>query len=101
MGTWAPITLARLNELIEQQLSDCSEEMRAIFAGYRIEPVQAGIDRGEGIEYVFVVARNGAEVMYFEDVEEGFNFSRLDVDSSILEPGYEQDPLKWSLRRWT
>ena len=75
--------------------------MRAKYARYRIEPLQAGIDRGEGTEYVFVVARNGAEVMYYEDVEDGFNFSRLGVHGSILEPGCEQDPLKWSLQRWT
>jgi len=100
MGTWAPITLARLNELIEEQLLDCNEDVRAIFEKYRVTPVRAAVDRGVGIEYVFVVAQNGEEAMYFEDVEEGFNFSRLGVDGSILEPGYEQDPLKWALRRW-
>ena len=44
MNTWSPITLARLNELIEQQLSDCSEEVRAIFKKYRVTPVLAAVD---------------------------------------------------------
>jgi hypothetical protein len=100
MGTWSPITLARLNELIEEQLRDCSDETRAIFERYRVTPVHAAVDRGVGIEYVFVVARNGHECMYYEDVEDGFNFSRLGADGSILEPGWQQDPLKWALPRW-
>jgi hypothetical protein len=100
MGTRSPVTLARLNELIEEQLRDCCEELQTIFEKHRVVPVQAAIDRGVGIEYVFVVARNGQECMYYEDVEDGFNFSRLGADGSILEPGWQQDPLKWALQRW-
>ena len=71
MGRWSPI--------------------RGIFEKYRVAPVQGAIDRGVGIEYVFVVGKHGQEYMSYEDVEDGFNFSRLGADGSILEPGWQQE----------
>jgi hypothetical protein len=50
---------------------------------------------------VFIVAKNGAEAMYYEDVEEGFNFSPISENGEILEPGWNQDELKYALWRWT
>ena len=42
------------------------------------------------IESVFVVARKEDVVVYYEDVEDGFNVSSLAPDGSIASPGYEQ-----------
>jgi hypothetical protein len=47
------------------------------------------------------VARKGDEVMYFEDVEDGFNFSPISAEGKILEHWCNQDELQHALRRWT
>ena len=41
-----------------------------------------------------MVAEGRGLVIYFEDVEEGFNVSPLSPDGAIASPGYEQ----WELR---
>jgi hypothetical protein len=100
MEAWEPISAAELTELLSRQLRDCEPELVAVFETYKIDPFRAPIDRYGREERVFVVARKGDEVMYFEDVEEGFNFSRISTDGKILEHWCNQDELKHALRRW-
>ena len=38
--------------------------------------------------------------MYYEDVEEGFNFSAISRDAGILERWCNQDELRYALLRW-
>lgn len=38
--------------------------------------------------------------MYYEDVEEGFNISRLDSSGTIANPGSEQWELRHALHHW-
>jgi hypothetical protein len=47
-----------------------------------------------------VVARNGGEVVYWEDVEEGFNLSPIDNNGLIVEHSCNQDDLGIALRPW-
>ena len=42
---------------------------------------------------------HGASVVYYEDVEEGFNLSALASDGSISQPGFEQSELRHVLNR--
>jgi hypothetical protein len=100
MGTWEPISESELKELLARQLQDCDASLRATYEAYRVEPYQVPISRFGKWEQAFVVARKGLEVMYYEDVEEGFNLSRLTLEGSIMEPGYNQDELKFALQRW-
>ena len=81
-------------------MGECSPEQLAAFEAVRVEPYQVPIARNGGIEQVFVVARNGSKVMYYEDVEEGFNIAQLASDGSISRPGCEQDELKWAIQKW-
>ena len=66
----------------------------AVFERYKVVPYLADMDRLGAIETVFVVAKPGGVVLYYEDVEEGFNISSLLADGAIASPGYEQ----WALR---
>ena len=43
------------------------------------------------METVVVVARNGDRVIYYEDVEDGFNVSPLSSDGQVLEHWCNQD----------
>ena len=46
------------------------------------------------------MAKRDNEVMYYEDVEDGFNFSPLSTNGEILEHSCNQHELKYALRRW-
>lgn len=97
---WKPITRAELEELIQEQLDECELEQKATFEKYRVLLRQAPIERYGKLEHVFFVARNNDEVMYYEDVEEGFNFSPINADGKILEHWCNQDELKHALWHW-
>ncbi|HVK56027.1 MAG TPA: hypothetical protein VM532_13485 [Burkholderiales bacterium] len=101
MSQWQPITEPELQELIENQLLECSVEQRVVFEKFKVPFQKAQIRRSGTLEEVFIVAKNGAEAMYYEDVEEGFNFSPISEDGEILEPGWNQDELKYALWYWT
>ena len=94
MNTWQPISAEALDSLITAQLADCSREQRQFFESNKVAPYLVKIDRLGVTESVFVVAKAGALVLYYEDVEEGFNISSLLADGAIASPGYEQ----WALR---
>ena len=94
MDTWQPVTAKELDALVTTQLADCSPEQHELFERYKVVPYLVPIDRQGKTEAVFVVAKTGDMVLYYEDVEEGFNISPLSHDGSIATPGYEQ----WELR---
>ena len=100
MEAWEPISATELEELVNKQLNDCGPELIAVFERYKVNPFRAPIDRYGREEHVFVVARKGDEVMYFEDVEDGFNLSPISTDGKILEHWCNHDDLKYALRRW-
>ena len=94
MDTWQPVTKKELDALVASQLADCAPKQRELFDRYKIAPHLVAIDRQGKTETVFVVAKAGDMVLYYEDVEEGFNISPLSHDGSVASPGYEQ----WELR---
>ena len=49
---------------------------------------------------VFVVAQKDDGVLYFDDVEYGFNISTVDLIGNILTPGGSQYTLKEGVNRW-
>jgi hypothetical protein len=52
------------------------------------------------VESVVVVARRGNDVIYWEDVEDGFNISPVGPDGRILEHWCNQDELGVALNAW-
>lgn len=64
------------------------------FSGDSRSPSASPIIRFGNTESVFVVADRRGVVIYYEDVEEGFNISLLAADGSIAKPRWEQ----WKLR---
>ena len=63
-------------------------------------PRRVGIRRFEKDETVVVVAESDGVAMYYEDVEDGWNLSRLGSDGYVLEPGYEQDDISVAIYKW-
>ena len=64
-----------VNEIVARDLKAFDPEQLAAFNKYRVSPFNASILRNGKMEGVFVVARNGDQVIYYEDVEDGFNVS--------------------------
>jgi hypothetical protein len=96
MASWHPISDEEFSELFDEQYSELDDEERAIFDRYRIPQWKAVIRRSPeaGDEKVFVVAQTGDGVLYFDDVEYGFNISTIDNTGRILTPGGSQNTLK-------
>ena len=99
MDTWQPITVEELDSLVAAELSDCSVEQQQFFERYKVAPRLVPIERFGNVESVFVVAQIHDLVLYYEDVEEGFNISALSADGAIASPGYEQWELRHALSR--
>jgi hypothetical protein len=70
------------------------------FRLHSVEPYRAAILRYGNLESVVVIARRDDKVIYWEDVEEGFNVSPISDDGRILEHWCNQDELRHALNAW-
>jgi hypothetical protein len=85
---------------MREELSECSAEEQAFFEECRVPPRKWAQspwgDRGGGF---WVVARYRQKVLWFNDIEYGFNVSRFENEGRI--PGGEywcsQDTIGWAL----
>jgi hypothetical protein len=100
MDEWQPATIGHVKELVDRDLLDCDEKQLALFKTCAVEPFTAPITRYGNRDTVVVVARNGNEVIYYEDIEDGFNVSRVNPDGEILEHWCNQDDLRFALNYW-
>jgi hypothetical protein len=91
---WSAATSEEIEERVERELRACPSDLAALFAAIRIPFRAVPILRSGAHEQVFVIAEQDGVVVYYEDVEDGFNLSRLAPDGSIATPGHEQ----WRLR---
>lgn len=90
MDTWQPISAVEIDALLAAQITNCSPEQQELFERFKIIPQLVPITRLGNAEAVFVVAKRGDLVLYYEDVEDGFNISTLAPDGTIATPGCEQ-----------
>ncbi len=100
MDEWKPATVEEVQAIVTHDLAKCDDEQRAAFNKYAVEPYLAPIRRYRALERVVVVARSGDEVIYWEDVEEGFNLSPVAADGQVMEHWCNQDQLGWALDAW-
>lgn len=95
-----PATIEEVSEIVARDLKNCDTEQLAAFDKYRVEPFSAPIVRYGQTETVVVVARNGDQVIYYEDVEDGFNVSPISIHGQVLEHWCNQDELRLALNAW-
>jgi len=95
-----PPSIEYVQQLVMGELLACDEKQRAVFEQFAVEPYRASITRYGNRETVVVVACNGNEVVYCEEIEEGFNVSPLGPDGTVLEHWCNQDELKLALNYW-
>lgn len=92
--------LQAVKKIVQEDLANCDDEQLEIFRLYAVEPYWAPILRYGKVGDVVVVARKAKDVIYWEDVEEGFNVSPTTSDGQILEHWCNQDELRFALNRW-
>jgi len=97
---WTPLTREELQSLLERELADCSEEQRAYLKTVALEPTKWSQspygDDGEGF---WAVAADDSRVLWYNDIEEGFNVSTFAEWGTIPTNEYwcNQDDLKFAL----
>src|SRR5262245_2617676 len=98
--TWTPLGRDELQSIVERDLSDRSDDEREYFVSVAIEPERwrqsPWGDEGGGF---WAVAVDADRVLWFNDIEEGFNVSRFSERGLIPEHEYwcNQDRLRWAL----
>jgi len=98
--TWQPISLSELQALMERELAECSHEQRAYFARVSLAPEKwSHAPEGELGGGFWAVAADGDRVLWYNDIEDGFNVSRFERRGEIPrdEYGANQSPLRWAL----
>ncbi len=102
MSTWRAITDDEFSSLFAEQYDELDGDEREAFDRYAIRPWKAVLRRTEaaGDEFVFVVAQTSGGVLYFDDVEYGFNVSGIDESMRITTPGCSQNTLKDAVNQW-
>ena len=97
---WRPATIEDVKEVLKLDLKECNPQQITTFQQYSVDPYFASILRYGKREQVVVVAEKSGEVMYWEDVEEGFNISPVGPNGNILEHWCNQDDLGIALNEW-
>ena len=99
--SYKPITKSEIEAILSRELEECPPFLKSVFVKYRVPLKKYALERYGNFEEVFVAAINGSEVMYYEDVEEGWNFSPVSEGGVLLEHGCNQDELKFALLHWS
>jgi hypothetical protein len=100
MDDWRPASVDQVRQIVARDIKACDAEQLAAFQRCRVEPFSAPIMRYGKTETVVVVARNGDQVIYWEDVENGFNVSPISSDGCIVEHWCNDDELRFALNAW-
>ena len=82
-----------------KQLVACSPGQRAAFAKYRVPFYSIPLSRFGGVESALVVASFPDGLLYFEDVEEGFELGVPGADGVLPDQGCNQLELSYALYR--
>lgn len=96
---WQPITLAEMEALVAEQLGNCTPGHQAVFAALRVPFYRMPLHRLGLIEPVWVVAHVAEGLLYFEDVEAGFEIGAPGDDGALPARGCNQFELTHILHR--
>ncbi len=84
--TWKPITQEELGTLIAKSLPLCEARARAFFEEIKIEPTKIRFRIGRRNDEIYVIAKSGNKVVYYDDTEDAFEVGIPDTDG-ILRSG--------------
>ena len=99
-GVWRAITLDEMQALIADELARCSTEDFDLFQKIKIEPKKIRFDRGAFAEDAFIVAQIGKKIIFFDDIEDGFEVGTPDDDGVLRFRGVGQFELGHALAQF-
>ena len=100
MPQWMPISRPDFESLFHEELEHCFPEERALFERSRVDLERRPFATRTCLDTAFVVAWHRDEIMYYNDVEGGFNTSPVNEDGSIVHYWCNQDTLQAALHTW-
>lgn len=100
MEEWEPISLSELFDEIQKTEKDLDGELKNFWDLIKIDPIKwEEKEYGEMGGGFWVVAICGNKVMWYNDIEEGFNISDYKTFGKIEYYSCNQDDLIWSLTK--
>jgi hypothetical protein len=98
-GDWEPISKEELEDRLAREIDDFEPSDHQLWSRYKVSLRGATVFRSEtyGTENVFVVAAEGAAVIFFDDEEDEFAVGRVDEHGSIKNWGLCGE-LRYALR---
>lgn len=100
INKWTAISLSEIKELIESGVSKMTDDQLVIWNQIAIAP-----EKWEEDEYgkegggFWIVTVDGKEVIWYNDIEEGFNISTFSVRGRIDYYSAEQEELQWTINK--
>ncbi len=100
MSIWEPITLSKLYDEIYKTETDLNGELWNFWQLIKIDPVKwEEKNYGKEGDGFWVVAICGTKVIWYNDIEDGFNISNYTIYGHIAEYSCEQDEISWSVTK--
>lgn len=100
MKEWGPISLIELHDQIQKTETNLTGELWNFWQLIKIEPTKwAEKDYGDEGGGFWVVAICGTKIIWYNDIEDGFNISNYTVYGQIEQYYCNQDELSWSVTR--
>ena len=100
MQEWEPITLDELYKEIIKSENDLTEEEKNFWNLIKIEPIKwEEKEYGELGGGFWVVAICGSRIIWYNDIEEGFNISSYKTFGKIEGYWCNQDELIWPIKK--
>jgi hypothetical protein len=93
---WQPISRDKLQSMMDDALPRMTPQQRRLWGIIAIEPEKwRQVPYGEAGGGFWAVAVLGREVIWFNDIEDGFNASRYLTHGKIEDYWCNQDQLEW------
>jgi len=100
--TWKPMERSELEAIVVKELAECSADLKQVFAQASIKPSKWRLSPwSDEFGGFWAVAVLRGRVLWYNEIEGGFNVSRYNVAGQIPESEYwcNQDTLSWALPR--
>ena len=87
---WEPISKLELTKEIDVQCAPLDDDELDFLNSIKVELEKVKILRSGDIEYVYIVAKLGDTIIFYEDIEEGFEIATLNKNGVISDYGCNQ-----------
>lgn len=96
---WTPISLKELNNIIETSVAVMDTEVLSFWNSIKIVPEKRQVSSYSNEDYFWIVGEIKNYIIYYNDIEEGFNISLENNLPYIEVTSAEQDELYFALMK--